>query len=52
MALKVPWSGSRVAMSKLSKRMTLLQFDHGYWYATELKRFAQSLGLPSAHKLR
>ena len=39
-------------MSKLSKEMTLRQFDHGYWYATEIKRFAQSLGLPSAHKLR
>jgi hypothetical protein len=32
--------------------MTLRQFDHGYWYATEIKRFAQSLGIPSAHKLR
>jgi hypothetical protein len=32
--------------------MTLRQFDHGYWYATEVKRFAQSLGLRSAHKLR
>src|SRR5258708_25457510 len=42
----------RVAKSKLSKKMTLRQFDHGYWYATEIKRFAQSLGLPSAHKLR
>ena len=39
-------------MSKLSKKMTLRQFDHGYWYATEIKRFAQSLGLPSANKLR
>jgi hypothetical protein len=39
-------------MNKLSKQMTLRQFDHGYWYATEIKRFAQSLGLPSAHKLR
>lgn len=37
---------------KLSKQMTLRQFDHGYWYATEIKKFAQSLGLPSAHKLR
>ena len=36
----------------LSKEMTLRQFDHGYWYATEIKKFAQSLGLPSAHKLR
>ena len=43
---------SSVAKSKLSKKMTLRQFDHGYWYATEIKRFAQSLGLPSAHKLR
>ena len=42
----------KVTKSKLSKEMTLRQFDHGYWYATEIKRFAQSLGLPSAHKLR
>ena len=42
----------RMANGKLSKKMTLRQFDHGYWYATEIKRFAQSLGLPSAHKLR
>jgi len=41
-----------MATSKLSKTMTLRQFDHGYWYATEIKRFAQSLGVPSAHKLR
>jgi hypothetical protein len=39
-------------MSKLSKEMTLRQFDHGYWYATEIKRFAQSLGVPAAHRLR
>ena len=32
--------------------MTVRQFDHGYWYATEIKRFALSLGIPSAHKLR
>jgi hypothetical protein len=32
--------------------MTLKQFDHGYWYATELKEFAQSLGIHSASKLR
>jgi hypothetical protein len=43
---------ARMARTKLSKQMTLRQFDHGYWYATEIKRFAQSLGLPSAHKLR
>jgi hypothetical protein len=39
-------------MSRLSKLMTLRQFDHGYWYATEIKSFAQSLGVASAHKLR
>lgn len=32
--------------------MTLAQFDHGYWYATELKRFAATIGLSSASKLR
>jgi hypothetical protein len=39
-------------MSKLSKDMTLRQFDHGYWYAREIKRFAQSLGVPAAPRLR
>jgi hypothetical protein len=32
--------------------MTVRQFDHGYWYATDVRRFAVSLGLPSASKLR
>jgi SAP domain-containing protein len=32
--------------------MTLSQFDNGYWYATELREFAQSIGIPSANKLR
>jgi hypothetical protein len=32
--------------------MTVRQFDHGYWYATEIKRFARSLGVPAAHRLR
>jgi hypothetical protein len=32
--------------------MTLTQFDHGYWYATELKQFAADLGIPSVAKLR
>src|SRR6185295_15953440 len=32
--------------------MTLAQFDNGYWYATELKEFAQTIGIPSASKLR
>ena len=28
------------------------QFENGYWYATELKKFAESIGIPSANKLR
>ena len=32
--------------------MTLSQFDNGYWYATELKHFAEKIGIPSANKLR
>src|SRR5262245_61217440 len=38
--------------TKLSKSMTLTQFDNGYWYATELKRFAVELGIPAASQLR
>ena len=32
--------------------MILTEFDNGYWYATELKTFAQTIRLPSAGKLR
>lgn len=32
--------------------MTVSQFDNGYWYAIELKDFAQTIGIPSASKLR
>jgi hypothetical protein len=32
--------------------MTLTQFDNGYWYAAELKSFAETIGIPSASKLR
>lgn len=32
--------------------MSLTQFDHGYWYAIELKQFATDLGIPSVAKLR
>ena len=32
--------------------MTVAQFDHGYWYATELKDFAETIGIPFAKKLR
>jgi len=38
--------------TKLSKSMTVGQFENGYWYATELRRFADSIGIPSANKLR
>ena len=32
--------------------MTPRQFDNGYWYVTELKKFAKRIGIPSATKLR
>jgi hypothetical protein len=38
--------------TKLSTSMTLTQFDNGYWYATELKEFADTIGIPLANKLR
>jgi hypothetical protein len=38
--------------SRLSESTTETQFDHGYWYATELKDFATRIGVPSAKKLR
>ncbi len=38
--------------TKLSTSMTQAQFDNGYWYATELKEFAKTVGIPSASRLR
>ena len=38
--------------TKLSLTMTLTQFNNGYWYATELKEFAETIGIPYASKLR
>ena len=38
--------------TKLSTSMTQAQFDNGYWYATEVKEFAKTIGIPSASKLR
>jgi hypothetical protein len=32
--------------------MTLAQFENGYWYATELKKFADTIGIPRASRLR
>src|SRR5882724_593230 len=37
---------------KLSTSMTQAQFDNGYWYATEIKEFAKTIGIPSASRLR
>ncbi|HEV7645442.1 MAG TPA: SAP domain-containing protein [Pyrinomonadaceae bacterium] len=37
---------------KLSTSMTVEQFENGYWYATEIKKFAKKIGIPSASKLR
>jgi hypothetical protein len=37
---------------KLSKSMTEKQFDNGYWYAVEIKAFADEIGIPLAAKLR
>src|SRR5262249_10376762 len=37
---------------KLSTAMTVTEFDHGYWYATQLKQFAKAIGIPLANKLR
>ena len=32
--------------------MTVAEFDHGYWYATEIKDFAQEIGIPHSNRLR
>ena len=38
--------------TKLSTVMTVTQFENGYWYATEIKAFANTIGIPSANRLR
>jgi len=38
--------------TKLSKSMTMSEFDNGYWYASDLKKFGQLLQIPGANKLR
>lgn len=37
---------------ELSETMSVTDFENGYWYALELKDFADSIGIPSARKLR
>jgi hypothetical protein len=39
-------------LKKLSKSMTEEQFNNGYWYAVEIKAFADEIGIPFAAKLR
>src|SRR5947207_9790681 len=46
------WTPILKSNTKLSTSMTLTEFDHGYWYATELKEFAEAIGIPSAARLR
>jgi SAP domain-containing protein len=36
----------------LSPRMTLCEFEHGYWYREQLKDFAGRIGIPAANTLR
>lgn len=38
--------------AKLSPKMSVSQFDNGYWYAVELKSFARKIGIQSTSKLR
>src|ERR1700685_4074478 len=38
--------------TKLSTSMSQAQFENGYWYATEIKEFAKTIGIPSASRLR
>src|SRR6185295_16434641 len=36
----------------LSPTMTVREFENGYWYAVQLKDFAERIGIPAASKLR
>jgi len=36
----------------LSSKMTLRQFENGYWYVDELRRFAERVAIPGAKRLR
>jgi hypothetical protein len=38
--------------AKLSSRMTVREFENGYWYLGQLKDFARGIGIPGASKLR
>jgi len=43
--------GSR-GKTKLSKSMSVTDFDNGYWYATEIKSFAEEIKIVGVSKLR
>jgi hypothetical protein len=38
--------------TKLTKSITLTQFDNGYWYTGDLKSFAKEIGIPNSSRLR
>ena len=38
--------------TKLSPSITRAQFENGYWYATDIKKFAKTIGIASASRLR
>jgi len=37
---------------RLSPKMTVREFENGYWYLVDLKNFANQIGIPEANKLR
>ncbi len=37
---------------KLNPKMTVTEFENGYWYAKDLKKFAKEVGIPNSSKLR
>ena len=39
-------------MANTLSRMTLREFENGYWYREQLKEFAEHIGIPAATKLR
>ena len=41
-----------MAKKRWTETMTETEFEHGYWYATDLRAFAVKIGIPAANKLR
>ena len=50
--VSAPKPNGRVRNKKLSPGMTVRAFDNGYWYAAELREFANRMKIPFASKLR